>query len=69
LHIEVLRYFNMPGLLAWWGTFVLFRRAVAGQGQIGLYDKLVVPLVRRVEERFNPPFGNSIVAVARVAAT
>jgi len=66
LDIEVLRYFNMPGLLAWWGTFVLMRRMQAGSGAVGFYDKAVVPLLRRLEKRITPPFGNSIVAVCRV---
>lgn len=66
LEIQVLRYFNLPGLLAWWGTFVLLGRKRAGSGQIDLYDKTVVPLLRRLESRFTPPFGNSIVAVCRV---
>jgi SAM-dependent methyltransferase len=67
LDLEVLRYFNLPGLLAWWLTFVLLRRNDAVPGQVGLYDKVVVPLVRRIEEAITPPFGNSVVAVCRVA--
>lgn len=67
LDIQVLRYFNMPGLLAWWATFVLFQRQQAGSGRVGLYDKLVVPTLRRLEQRLAPPFGNSIVAVCRVS--
>jgi SAM-dependent methyltransferase len=65
LELEVLRYFNMPGLLAWWTTFVLLRRGDAIPGQIGLYDKVIVPLVRRLESVVTPPFGNSVVAVCR----
>jgi hypothetical protein len=43
------------------------RRNDAVPGQVGLYDKVVVPLVRRIEEAITPPFGNSVVAVCRVA--
>jgi SAM-dependent methyltransferase len=66
LDIEELRYFNMPGLLAWWTTFVLFKRTEAS-GQVGVYDRLVVPLARRLESVVTPPFGNSVVAVCKVA--
>lgn len=66
LHIEVLRYFNLPGLLAWWTTFVLLRRGDAIPGQLGIYDNVIVPLVRRFEKLVPPPFGNSIVAVCKV---
>jgi SAM-dependent methyltransferase len=65
LDLVTLRYFNMPGLLAWWSTFVLFQRDAAVPGQMGLYDKVVVPIVRRLESVVPPPFGNSVVAVAR----
>ena len=65
LDIVSLRYFNLPGLLGWWTTFVLLRRGDAVPGQINHYDKVVVPLVRRLEQLVPPPFGNSVVAVAR----
>jgi hypothetical protein len=47
-------------------TFVLLKRGDAVPGQVGLYDKVVVPLMRRIEQVVTPPFGNSVVAVARV---
>jgi SAM-dependent methyltransferase len=65
LDLQELRYFNMPGLLGWWTTFVLLKRGDAVPGQIGLYDKVVVPLMRRLEKVVTPPFGNSVVAVGR----
>jgi hypothetical protein len=69
LDLEVLRYFNLPGLLGWWSTFVLLRRRDAGSAQIGLYDRLVVPLALRLEQTCAPPFGNSVIAVCRAAAS
>jgi SAM-dependent methyltransferase len=65
LELEVLRYFNMPGLLAWWATFVLLRRSESAAAEVGFYDRVIVPLTRRIEQRFEPPFGNSVVAVCR----
>lgn len=65
LELEALRYFNLPGLLAWWSTFVFLRRTDAAPAQLGLYDNVIVPVVRRIEQLFPPPFGNSIVAVCR----
>jgi SAM-dependent methyltransferase len=66
LELETLRYFNLPGLLGWWSTFVVLGRRGSVEGQVGLYDKVVVPLTRRIEKLFPPPFGNSVVAVCRV---
>jgi SAM-dependent methyltransferase len=68
LNIEVLRYFNMPGLLAWWTMFVLLRKQNAEDAPVGLYSKLVVPLFRKIEAKFTPPFGNSVIAVCSVPA-
>jgi SAM-dependent methyltransferase len=65
LEIQVLRYFNMPGLLAWWSTFVLLRRGNPAAGQVPFYDKIVVPIARLIEDFVTPPFGNSVVAVCR----
>jgi SAM-dependent methyltransferase len=65
LDLEALRYFNLPGLLAWWSTFVLLRRTGSVPAELGLYDRVIVPLTRRIERLFPPPFGNSVVAVCR----
>jgi SAM-dependent methyltransferase len=65
LDLVKLRYFNAPGLLAWWATFVLLRRQEAVAGQVDLYDKFMVPVVRRLEDIVSPPFGNSVVAICR----
>ena len=35
IEIEVLRYFNLPGLLAWWPTFVLLRRGDDNREKVG----------------------------------
>jgi SAM-dependent methyltransferase len=61
----VLRYFNAPGLLAWWATYVLLGRQDPDAGQVSIYDKVFVPVIRRVEQMLAPPFGNSVVAVCR----
>jgi SAM-dependent methyltransferase len=66
LELETLRYFNLPGLLGWWSTFVLFRRVYSDEAPVGFYDRAVVPLTRKLERLIPPPFGNSVVAVCRV---
>lgn len=66
LTVEVLHHVNLPGLLAWY----LVVRLLRGRPREGLllrvYDRGVVPWLRRVEARRPPPFGQSLLLVARV---
>jgi SAM-dependent methyltransferase len=66
--LEELRYFNMPGLVLWWLFFVVMRRDEVKTTEVSLYNKIFIPLARRLEKIVTPPFGNSIIAVGRVAA-
>lgn len=65
LIVERLHYVNSLGLLAW----VLLVRLLGRRPQAGvllsLFDRLIVPALRRVEQRWHPPFGQSVFAVGR----
>lgn len=64
LSVDELRYVNAPGLLAWLvGVRWLRRRPHATRG-LAAWDTAVVPMVRRLEERPAPPFGQSVLLVA-----
>lgn len=62
-----LHYVNLVGLFGWF----LVVRCLGGTPKSGpllrVYDRFVVPVLRRVEARVRPPFGQSVFAVARVA--
>jgi len=66
--VEVLRHVNSIGLLGW---FVAMR-LLGGRPKAGLlltvYDRAVVPWLRRIESRWVPPFGQSLLVVARLAS-
>ncbi len=62
------RYFDLPGALAWWVVYKLLRSGSLGAGQVSLYDRLVVPLARRVEAVWSPPIGKNVLLVAEKAA-
>ena len=63
LAVEHVSYFNLLGVPGWYlNARVLRRRTVPGL-QARLHDRLV-PLLR-VERRFRPPFGMSLLAVGR----
>ena len=65
LATERLHYVNPIGLINWYlvcrglGTFPHNGPLLRG------YDRVVIPLARRMERRWRPPFGQSLLAVAR----
>lgn len=58
------RYFDLAGVLPWYVNFVLLRRGL-GAGGVALYDRLVVPPMRRLEGWIAPPLGKNLLMVAR----
>jgi SAM-dependent methyltransferase len=64
--IERQYYMNLPGFFAWYVLGRVMRKPL-GQTEVSLYDKLV-PLIRAVEARVRPPFGQSLVALLRTTA-
>jgi SAM-dependent methyltransferase len=68
LRVAALRPVNLLGGLAWWAAVRMGGRARPTPMLVRLYDRLVVPLVRLSERRFEPPFGQSVICVARVPA-
>ena len=66
LRVEVLRPVNFLGGVAWWVAVRVGGCSQPRSSLVGLYDRLVVPLVRLMEARWRPPFGQSILCVARV---
>jgi SAM-dependent methyltransferase len=66
LEVEVLRPVNFLGGIAWWLAVRMGGCSSPRVGLVRLYDRLVVPLVRLMERRWHPPFGQSIICVARV---
>ena len=66
LNVELLRPVNFLGGVAWWVAVRVGGCSSPKSRLVGLYDRFVVPLVRLMERRWRPPFGQSIICVARV---
>jgi glycosyltransferase involved in cell wall biosynthesis len=66
LDVEHLSYFNMLGVPGWWLNAVVLRREAVPGFQAKVNDWLVPWL--RMERRFGPPVGMSLLAVGRVVA-
>jgi SAM-dependent methyltransferase len=63
---DVVKPVNLLGGVAWW---LAVKRGGVGApkpGMLKVYDNVVVPVTRFVENRVTPPFGQSVLGVARV---
>lgn len=65
LRVDTLRHANLPGFFAWWLIVRVLRRRPTSGGLAHFYDRRLVPLIRRIEARVTPPFGQSLVLIAR----
>lgn len=65
LRTERLHYVNAPGLLAWFAGMRVLGMTPSDGPALRLWDRGVIPIVRKVESRRPPPFGQSLFAVAR----
>jgi SAM-dependent methyltransferase len=66
LQVEVLRPVNFIGGIAWWIAVRVGGCSSPNRSLVRLYDRIVVPIVRVLEARWRPPFGQSLLCVARV---
>jgi SAM-dependent methyltransferase len=62
--VKTLRYVNMPGVMAWWVTGTLLRRTTLRPASVRAYDRWVVPWLAKLEDVWEPPIGQSLLAVA-----
>lgn len=63
------RYANLPGFFAWWLIVRVLRRVPTAGGLSTLYDRMAVPVIRRIEHRLRMPFGQSLLLVAARSAS
>jgi Methyltransferase domain len=68
LEVVEVRYANSLGLICYYAFASLLKKEPSTGGTITFYDRLVVPVTRVIERALGdrPPFGQSVVAVARV---
>ena len=62
-----IRYFNLPGVATWFLAGRVLRRTTLWPADVRRYDRWVVPWMTRLERRWEPPVGQSLVAVAERA--
>jgi len=59
------RYINSVGAIAWWVVATKLGRIPTRRWSALTYDRAMVPALRRLESRWTPPFGQSVLCVAR----
>ena len=57
-------YFDLPGIVPWWIKYRLLRSETMEPRMVRLYDRFIVPPVRRIEVRFPPPIGKNVIVIA-----
>jgi SAM-dependent methyltransferase len=65
LSIERLHYANALGLIGYYAATSVFRLTPTEGPMVKFYDRLVLPVTREAERLIQPPFGQSVFAVAR----
>lgn len=64
-HVEWVRYFNFIGVVGWFIGGKLLQKRTLNSFDVKLYDQWVVPWMSRLEKGWEPPIGQSLLAVAR----
>jgi hypothetical protein len=70
LHVsgfEIIRlaYVNLLGIAGWFLTGRLLRRTTLRPHYVRWYDQWVIPWLSKLEERWQPPCGQSLLVIAR----
>jgi len=56
-------YFDIAGIIPWWILFCLFKSKSIKANQVSVYDKVVVPIMRRI--KIPLPIGKNILLVGK----
>jgi SAM-dependent methyltransferase len=67
--VTKLRYMNSIGFFGWWVNARIFRKTEQSEAQIKLFDRWIVPPLRRVETLLPPPFGQSLFMILEKTGT
>lgn len=62
--VREVRYVNAVGAVAWLVLARFLRRTPTHGTPVKVFDRSVVPVLKRLERRWHPPFGQSVLAVA-----
>jgi len=62
--ITYCRFFNIIGLIGWLINAKISHRKAQSDFQIKIFDKIIVPIMKKIEQKFYFPIGQSLLIVA-----
>jgi SAM-dependent methyltransferase len=62
--IRTLKYRNLVGTLGWLLMGRILKRRAVGRGSVRIYDRVVFPITRILEDRVAPPYGLNLLTLA-----
>jgi len=62
--VRTVSYVNAIGAVAWLVLARFLRRTPTDSAPVRVFDKYFVPVLKRLERRWRPPFGQSVLAIA-----
>ena len=57
-------YFDLVGIIPWFLIFVLLRSSIGGVS-LSVYDRLLVPMLKRIERTVTPPLGKNVLLIGK----
>lgn len=58
------KYLDFLGVIPWYLAFTVLGLSLAG-GSVALYDRLCIPIVKRIESMLRMPFGKNLLVIAQ----
>lgn len=62
--VEKINYFDILGIITWLVMYKILKRE-PNPGNVGFYDKLIIPLCKILESIIPPPIGKNLLAIAQ----
>jgi hypothetical protein len=59
------KYVNSVGAIGWFLICRVLRRRASEGASVGLMNRMVIPVIRKIESRLSPPFGISVFIVGK----
>ena len=63
-NIIKVKYFDFVGIIPWYVAFVLLKQQI-GRGKVSVYDRWVVPVVKKIEDLITPPIGKNLLLIGQ----